>query len=280
MKKGLFGALLMVCFAGAASARTSGIAQLSDLVEGRSAELTPNAKGAVFSSDELGALSSLGLRGKELAPRIESGCYSDIACEVRYRFGRLSDVERETLKAQAATVLNECEYIVFGDDHHSRSRWEILNHMANVRERFSILINRGSVVARIVGVVCVAQADTIAAAKLSKMSDKKLSAILESGDNDRIRVLHLIAQHADRRPGFQARVLKSFGGFNCTLYGETVRQSCAYLADRVLLAFGRPQMYGTQYDCSLFDRPDVAEMELRRQAVGLEKLNEYQNCPR
>lgn len=280
MKMSLFAALLMACSAGEASARTPGIAQLSDLIEGRSVDLTPNAKGAVFSSDELGALRGLGFLDQELVPRIESGCYSNIACEVRYRFGRLSDVERGALKAQAATVLNECEYIVFGDGHHSLSRWELLTRLADARERRSILIGGGSVVARIIGIVCVAQADTIAAAKLSKLPDKKLSAILASGNGDRISLLHLVAQHADRRPGFQARVAKLFGGLNCALHSETVRQKCAYLADRVLLAFGRPQMYGTQYDCSLFDRPDVPEIELRRQAVGLEKLNEYQNCPR
>ncbi len=271
-------ALLIVFFCGDARALPQGISELSSLLDGGEARLDYSARRVIFNSDELAALGALGFSAGELAPRIESGCYSDIACEVRYRFARMSEADSLELKTIASAVVKDCKYIVYGGDRRSFGQWGRLHRLADARQRRSDLIARGSAAARLIGNACVAEADTIAAKALGKLPDDKLSAILASNDVKRIRSLHLIAQHADRSPGFQARSARIFGALNCEIHGANVRQRCAYLADRVSLAFGRAQLYGTQYDCALLDRPDVLEIERRRKAVGLQRLKEYQKC--
>lgn len=280
MRLGLLFAMLMVCLAGEAAARAPGISHLKSLLEGRSTNLDADPRGAVFSPDELVALKNFDFSIGELGRLVKSGCYSDIACETQYRFVRLSDAERERLKSMAVRVVNDCEHIVYGGGIRFMPRWKSLRRLARARQRMATLIGNGSVAAQLIGTICVAQADIIAADKLSEMSDDKMNMIIEKSDDERTSVLHLVGQHADRKPGFQVRVAKLFGAPNCDRHSKNVRWRCAYLADRVLLAFNRPQMFGTQYDCALLDRRDVLEIEQRRKSVGLEPLNEYQRCSR
>lgn len=54
----------------------------------------------------------------------------------------------------------------------------------------------------------------------------------------------LLAQHADRDPAFQRRCLDLMT--EAAERGEASRAELAYLTDRVLLAEGQPQEYGTQ----------------------------------
>lgn len=59
--------------------------------------------------------------------------------------------------------------------------------------------------------------------------------------------LWLLAQHADRDPAFQKEVLALFEPL--VAEGEVSRSNYAYLHDRVAVAEGRPQRYGTQGYC-------------------------------
>jgi hypothetical protein len=88
----------------------------------------------------------------------------------------------------------------------------------------------------------------------------------------------LLAQHADADPAFQRRCLDLLAA--AVEAGEATVRELAYLTDRVLLAEGQPQVYGTQVThqggraepCDLRDPDGVDE---RRALVGLEPLADY-----
>jgi ribosomal protein S27E len=88
----------------------------------------------------------------------------------------------------------------------------------------------------------------------------------------------LLAQHADRDPAFQRKCLECMT--EAADRGEASRAELAYLTDRVLLAEGRPQEYGTQMTARkegwvprrLRDPQHVDE---RRAAMSLGPLSEY-----
>lgn len=87
----------------------------------------------------------------------------------------------------------------------------------------------------------------------------------------------LLVQHADRDPSFQRHCLDLMTAMPT---GEVEPQHIAYLTDRVLLAEGAPQLYGTQVQ--LVDgvyRPrnqaDPEGVDQRRASVGLEPLAQY-----
>lgn len=82
----------------------------------------------------------------------------------------------------------------------------------------------------------------------------------------------LLVQHADHKPDFQAACLAEM---KCLPDGEIKPAHIAYLEDRVRVAEGKPQLYGTQFykeDGPFKPRPieDVANLEARRAAMGLE----------
>ena len=87
----------------------------------------------------------------------------------------------------------------------------------------------------------------------------------------------LLVQHADASPKFQRRCLDLMS----KLPPEQVSQSnVAYLTDRVLLAEGKKQVYGTQMmeeGDAYKPRPleDAEGVDKRRAAVGLPPLAEY-----
>lgn len=85
----------------------------------------------------------------------------------------------------------------------------------------------------------------------------------------------LIAQHADRHPAFQQRCLKLLA--RAVEASEASRTDLAYLTDRVLLARGEPQLYGTQlvaraegFVAARLKAPD--SVDVRRAAMGLPAL--------
>jgi hypothetical protein len=88
----------------------------------------------------------------------------------------------------------------------------------------------------------------------------------------------LLAQHADRDPAFQRRCLNLLT--DAVERGEASPAELAYLTDRVLLAEGQPQEYGTQAEgredgyvpCRLRDPEHVDE---RRAAMSLGPLDEH-----
>ncbi|MGH9216841.1 MAG: DUF6624 domain-containing protein [Acidimicrobiales bacterium] len=87
----------------------------------------------------------------------------------------------------------------------------------------------------------------------------------------------LLAQHADRDPSFQRRCLDLM---TVMPTGEVEPQHIAYLTDRVLLAEGAPQIYGTQLQqvdgvYQPCNQADPESVDQRRASVGLQPLAEY-----
>ncbi|MFJ4741054.1 DUF6624 domain-containing protein [Streptomyces sp. NPDC088775] len=89
----------------------------------------------------------------------------------------------------------------------------------------------------------------------------------------------LLAQHADRDLDLQRQVLGLLQ--DAVADGEAQPRHLAYLTDRVLVAAGEPQVYGTQYtrapDGKLqsYAVADPEQLDARRAAVGLESAAEY-----
>jgi uncharacterized protein DUF6624 len=88
----------------------------------------------------------------------------------------------------------------------------------------------------------------------------------------------LLAQHADRDPAFQRRCLDLLAA--AVERGEATVVQQAYLTDRVLLAEGQPQEYGTQAiarDGGFRPRKlrDPDRVDERRASAGLGSLAEY-----
>ncbi|QDU57185.1 DUF6624 domain-containing protein [Aeoliella mucimassa] len=87
----------------------------------------------------------------------------------------------------------------------------------------------------------------------------------------------LLVQHADRSPEFQ---LKCLTLMNELPQHEVSQQNVAYLTDRVLVAQGKPQKFGTQLHVEageLVLRPtqDEATLDERRAAIGLQPVADY-----
>jgi hypothetical protein len=88
----------------------------------------------------------------------------------------------------------------------------------------------------------------------------------------------LLAQHADRDPAFQRRCLDLIT--EAAKSGDASLTELAYLTDRVLLAEGQPQEYGTQMEgreegWTPRRLRDPENVDKRRAAVSLGPLNEY-----
>jgi hypothetical protein len=88
----------------------------------------------------------------------------------------------------------------------------------------------------------------------------------------------LLAQHADADPAFQRQCLDLLA--QAAAAGEATGAELAYLTDRVLLAEGGPQEYGTQAaarDGHWVPRPlcDPATVDERRAAVSLGPVADY-----
>jgi hypothetical protein len=96
------------------------------------------------------------------------------------------------------------------------------------------------------------------------------------------RAAWLLVQHADRDPELQARALSLMQ--EAVSRDEAFASELAMLTDRVLLAQGKPQRYGSQFeslaDGSMVLRPteDVQGLDARRAAVGLPSMEEYRKA--
>ena len=98
-------------------------------------------------------------------------------------------------------------------------------------------------------------------------------------DRDGAKAAWVIVQHADHDPAFQAQALALME--NAAETGDVDAADLALLTDRVLLAQGKPQRYGTQFgdaaDGAMELRPteDMETLDARRRAVGLQPLAAY-----
>ncbi|AKJ06757.1 hypothetical protein ATI61_105271 [Archangium gephyra] len=92
------------------------------------------------------------------------------------------------------------------------------------------------------------------------------------------RAAWLLVQHADQDVAFQRQCLPLLE--KSVAAGEGSPMELAYLTDRVLVAEGKPQRYGTQFhqvEGKHVPRPieDEANVDARRAAVGLGTMAEY-----
>src|SRR5215475_3850127 len=90
----------------------------------------------------------------------------------------------------------------------------------------------------------------------------------------------LLVQHADADAAFQKQCLELMKPL--LEKGEVNKRNYAYLTDRVLVAEKKPQLYGTQFNSKdgefiPFPIEDEANVDKRRQAMGLEPLAEYKS---
>jgi hypothetical protein len=88
----------------------------------------------------------------------------------------------------------------------------------------------------------------------------------------------LLVQHADDDPQFQVSVQPIFA--QRQLAGELPADDLAKLTDRVLLAAGKPQRFGTQFEWNsgqvkLKGAGSISAIEANRQALGLMSLADY-----
>ena len=88
----------------------------------------------------------------------------------------------------------------------------------------------------------------------------------------------LLAQHADADSAFQRQCLDLLTA--AVEAGEATKRELAYLTDRVLLAEGKPQVFGTQVtrkDGQMvpLDLHDPGGLDERRAMAGLEPFAEY-----
>ena len=90
----------------------------------------------------------------------------------------------------------------------------------------------------------------------------------------------LLVQHADDDPEFQARALILMQA--AVASGEADGSELAFLVDRVRVARGEPQMYGTQCRADGSPQPieDPERLEERRAAAGLESFAAYEERTR
>jgi hypothetical protein len=89
----------------------------------------------------------------------------------------------------------------------------------------------------------------------------------------------LLAQHADRDLDLQRDFLDALRG--AVADGEASPANLAYLEDRVRVADGRPQLYGTQFtvtdgDFVPYPIEDPQRLDERRAAAGLEPFAAYE----
>jgi hypothetical protein len=89
----------------------------------------------------------------------------------------------------------------------------------------------------------------------------------------------LLAQHADRDPELQRTFLEALRG--AVAGGDASPGNLAYLEDRVRIADGRPQLYGTQFtvtDGELRPSPieDPQHLDERRAEAGLDPFAAYE----
>jgi hypothetical protein len=95
---------------------------------------------------------------------------------------------------------------------------------------------------------------------------------------DGARAAWLLVQHADQDPAFQRQCLDLMT--TAAGQGEASRSNLAYLTDRVLLAEGEPQEYGTQATIrdgryAPMNLRDPGGVDERRASAGLPPLAEY-----
>lgn len=90
----------------------------------------------------------------------------------------------------------------------------------------------------------------------------------------------ILIQHADLNPRFQRECLELMRPLLSS--DEVSKRDYAYLTDRVLLAEGKKQIYGSQFEKDKSGKwvpralEDAVNVDKRRAAMGMEPISEYQ----
>lgn len=98
--------------------------------------------------------------------------------------------------------------------------------------------------------------------------------------NDGAKAAWLLAQHADGHREIQGKFLELLRG--AVADGEAEARDLAYLEDRIRVADGEPQLYGTQFtgmgqDLAPSPIEDPDHLDERRAAAGMEPFAEYES---
>jgi hypothetical protein len=109
------------------------------------------------------------------------------------------------------------------------------------------------------------------------VKDNGISTVAQVGESG-VHWTWLLVQHADDDPQLQLSVQPIFAQRQQA--GELPADDLARLTDRVLLAAGKPQRFGTQFDWYAGQfKPkgggNIADIEANRQALGLMPLVDY-----
>jgi uncharacterized repeat protein (TIGR01451 family) len=109
------------------------------------------------------------------------------------------------------------------------------------------------------------------------VNENGIPTVAQVGENG-VHWTWLLVQHADADPGFQMSVQPIFAQRQAA--GELPADDLAKLTDRVLLAGGKPQRFGTQFDwfSGKFQPKgsvNLADIDANRQAIGLMPLVDY-----
>jgi hypothetical protein len=107
--------------------------------------------------------------------------------------------------------------------------------------------------------------------------DRGIPTAAQVGENG-LKWVWLLVQHADRDPQLQATVLPTF--VKRYQAGELSGDDIARLTDRILIAQGKPQRFGTQFNwlSGQFEprqAGDIVEIDAHRQELGLMSLTDY-----
>lgn len=122
-----------------------------------------------------------------------------------------------------------------------------------------------------------------AVAAIDRRTTARMKAIVAAGGwpsraqvgDDGAHAAWLLVQHADLDLPFQKQCLALMAPLAAT--GEVAAVDVAYLHDRVAVAEGRPQRYGTQFGDDREPRPieDPDHVDARRAASGMPSMAEY-----
>ena len=150
-------------------------------------------------------------------------------------------------------------------------RREILALVAeDQKARFAAIEKRDDPAAR----EAVAAIDRKATARMKEILAKHGWPGRQLVGDDGSRGAWLLVQHADADVAFQKQCLALLE--KAVAAGDADAQSHAYLYDRVAVAEGRPQRWGTQFrDGEPQPIEDAANVDARRAAIGLPTMAEY-----
>lgn len=127
-------------------------------------------------------------------------------------------------------------------------------------------------------ILAIFQADQDNSARLRELVEAGEFPTPRQVGRDGIRAAWLVAAHSDRDPVLQGKLLALLEPLAKS--GDLVPQDFALLSDRVSVARGEPQRYGTQFRAIAgVNHPqpiaDAATLEARRAETGLLTMREY-----